>query len=85
MESRQDACTTTIVNIQVIVKPNSKREGVEKLPDGTYRVAVHAPPHEGRANAAVMQLLAEYFSVPKSAIEVVRGETGRKKWVRLPE
>jgi len=72
------------VNIQVTVKPNARRAGVEKLADGTYRVAVHAPPHEGRANAAMIQLLADYFSVPKSTIEIVRGETGRKKWVRLP-
>ena len=71
------------MNIQITVRPDAKREGVEKLADGTYRVAVHAPPHEGRANAAVIQLLADYFSVPKSTIEIVRGETGRKKWVRL--
>lgn len=43
------------------------------------RIAVHAPPVEGRANAALIAFLAEQFSIPKSAIEIVSGELSRSK------
>ena len=58
--------------LSITVKPNAKREGVEKRPDGSYRVAVHAPPVEGKANEAVVEMLADYFSVPKSSVRIHR-------------
>jgi uncharacterized protein YggU (UPF0235/DUF167 family) len=41
-------------------------------------------PEAGKANAAVLALLAKALGVPKSALSIVRGETGRDKRVRLP-
>jgi len=43
------------------------------------KIAVHAPPIEGRANAALAAFLAEIFSVPKGAVELVSGELSRSK------
>lgn len=71
------------MRIEITVKPNSRRPGVEKLPDGTYRVAVNAPPREGRANEAVIEALAGYFDVPKSSIRIRMGSSGRKKVVEI--
>lgn len=71
------------MKIQVTVKPNVKREGVEKLPDGSYRVSVNAPPQEGRANKAVIELLAKFFKIPKSSITILRGQRGRKKLIEV--
>jgi uncharacterized protein (TIGR00251 family) len=56
---------------------------VEKLPDGTYRVAVNAPPREGRANDEVIEALADHFGVRKADIRIVRGAFGRKKVVEI--
>jgi uncharacterized protein len=47
------------------------------------RVAVTAPPVDGAANAAVVEALAAAFGVPKRAVAIVRGETGRRKTVRI--
>jgi hypothetical protein len=46
-------------------------------------VAVNAPPVDGKANEAVVRVLAETFGVARGAVTIVRGETGKKKTVRL--
>ncbi|MDO8527675.1 MAG: DUF167 domain-containing protein [Deltaproteobacteria bacterium] len=71
------------MKISITVKPNAKNPGVEKRPDGSYKVSVKSPPTEGKANAEVIKVLAEYFRVPKSDIEIVRGASGKKKWVEI--
>lgn len=67
----------------VLVKPKSRSEKVEKVDEKTLRVWVKAPPVEGRANDAVIKLLAEYFSVPKSRITFVTGTRGRHKIIEV--
>ncbi len=71
------------MKIEVRVKPGAKQDGVEKMPDGCYRVKVKSQPHEGKANAAVVELLAAYFKVPRSAVRIVRGQTGRSKLIDI--
>ncbi|QYO76781.1 DUF167 family protein [Devosia salina] len=66
------------------VTPNAGRdaiEGIESRDDGTsvLRVRVRAVPDKGKANAAVIALLAKALGVPKSALGVVSGETSRLK------
>ena len=73
------------VKTWILVKPNAKREGVERLSDGTLRVAVRAPATEGKANSAVIALLAQHFSVRKSAVRIVTGLRGRKKLAEVEE
>ena len=70
------------------VTPNAGRdviEGFERLSDGTevLRLRVAAVPDRGKANAAVVALLAKALQVPKSAITVVSGETARLKTVEI--
>ncbi len=71
------------MKISVTVKPQARKTKVERLPDGSYRVAVSAPAHEGRANEAVIEVLADFFDVPKSRVEIVSGASGRKKIVEI--
>lgn len=47
------------------------------------KIAVQAPPLEGRANAALIEFLADLFSVPRSAVELLSGEGSRSKVFRL--
>ena len=65
------------------VVPRAKKSGVEQMADGTWRVAVSAPAEGGKANAAVIEALAEEFDVPKSAVKIVRGLTGRLKEIEI--
>ncbi|HKV46181.1 MAG TPA: DUF167 domain-containing protein [bacterium] len=67
----------------VTVIPRARAARVERLEDGTLRVAVTAPPHEGRANAAVVAALAEHFGVPQSQVRIVAGRSGRRKVVEV--
>lgn len=71
------------MKIEITVKSNSRKPGVEKLPDGTYRVSVNAPPREGRANEEVIVALADFFGVKKSGIRIVLGTSGKKKVVEI--
>ncbi len=69
--------------IWVTVKPRAKKEEVRKTDDGEYIASVHAPPQEGQANKALIELLANYFSVPKSSVRIIRGQTGRRKLIEI--
>lgn len=68
----------------VRVKPGSKKGPlVETNDDGTLTVFVREPALDGRANEAVVVLLAKHFDVAKSRVRVVRGMTGRLKVVAV--
>jgi uncharacterized protein (TIGR00251 family) len=75
------------VVLDVLVQPRARRAEVGPVVgDGgseRLRVAVTAPPVEGAANAAVVEALAAAFGVPRRAVAIVRGETGRRKTVRI--
>lgn len=65
--------------IFVSVKPNAKREKVEKVGDIYYRVSVNAPARDGKANKAVISALSEFLGIGKIKIALVSGATSRKK------
>ena len=67
------------VTVDIAVKPRSSREGVGPIQGDRLCVTVNAPPVDGKANEAVVRLLASIFKIPRSAVTIVRGETGRKK------
>ena len=69
--------------IWVAVKPNSKKDEIQPIGDGTYSARVKAQPREGKANAALVDALAIYFSVPNSAVKILHGEAGRKKLIEI--
>ena len=72
------------LSLFIRVTPNAGRdsiEGVEARDDGAavLRVRVSAVPNKGKANAAVIVLIARALGVPRSAIAVTSGETARFK------
>ena len=71
------------VTVDIAVKPRSSREGVGPIQGDRLCVSVNAPPVDGKANEAVVRVLSAAFKVPRSAVTIVRGETGRKKTVRI--
>lgn len=71
------------LKIRVTVKPQAGSDEVKKISDGEYLVSVRAPARDGKANEALIELLAEHFSVRKSAIRIARGETARKKLLEI--
>lgn len=75
-----------LVSLRVTPNAGADRvEGTEQRDDGTavLRLRVSAVPDKGKANAAVIALLAKSLGIPKSAITLVAGETARLKTLRL--
>jgi uncharacterized protein len=71
------------LTISVTVKPNAKQVGVKKLTATEYRVSVIAPPEGGKANQAVLEILADHFGVAKSSVKILRGHKTRRKLIRV--
>ena len=69
--------------IFVQAKPRSKEEYLEKIDEHNYIVAIHEPPVKGLANKAIIQTIAKYFNVPKSAVEIVSGQTSKNKLIEI--
>lgn len=73
------------MRIFVKVKPSAKIESVEKIDEVHFIISVKAPPVEGKANEAVVKLLADYFSVPRGNVKIVSGLFSRNKVVEILE
>ena len=71
------------VTFDVLVQPRASRAKVGPLHDGRLKVAVTAPPVDGEANAAVVELIAKTLGVAKSAVSVVAGASSRRKTIRV--
>ena len=69
--------------IYVTVKPNAKRADIIAISATEFRVAVPVPAQDGKANHALIELLAGYFQIPKTTITILRGHSARKKLVEL--
>ena len=61
------------------VQPKARRTALECSAQGALKAAVTAPAEEGKANTAVMALLAQEWRLPKSAFDVLRGAAVRDK------
>lgn len=71
------------MKISVFVKIKSKVESIEQALDGSYVVRVNARPVEGEANTRIIELLAEYFKVPKKSITILSGHSSKKKIIQI--
>jgi uncharacterized protein (TIGR00251 family) len=71
------------VTIRVYVAPRSSASKVVGEHNGALKVALTAPPVEGAANKALVDLLAKLLGVPKGAVSIVSGESSRYKTVRV--
>jgi len=69
--------------VQLVVVPRAKRSRLLGLHGGVPKVALAAPPIEGRANEELIAFLAQIFGLPRSQIELLRGGTSRQKSVLL--
>lgn len=68
--------------IKVKVIPNAKKNRIVQERE-VFKVYVNAPAVEGKANKALIEILADYFQVRKSSIKIIRGEKAREKVIEL--
>ena len=69
--------------LQIRVQPRASRNEVSGYDGQVLRVRVTAPPEDGRANDALVTLLAEALDVPRSLVRILRGHTARNKVVSV--
>lgn len=76
----------TTINIKLTPKAAQNKIGAwEAGADGTriLKAYVTAVPEDGKANAALIALLAKEWKLPKGAFEIIRGQTDRHKTIRV--
>lgn len=76
--------------LSVHVTPNAKAEAIsiQTRQDGAppvLQVRVTVPPEDGKANAAVVELLAKALGIRRTALTIARGQTGRHKVIKIDE
>lgn len=75
------------VTLAVRAQPGAKKTAITGVygesPAAQVKIAVQAPPLEGRANSALIAFLAETFDLPKNRVELVSGELFRSKVILL--
>jgi uncharacterized protein (TIGR00251 family) len=71
------------MKITIKVKPNSKENKIEEDDFGIFNIWVTALPEKGKANRQVIEILSNYFKVPKSSINIVCGEKSKSKIIEI--
>ena len=70
------------MKIKVRVVPRAKKEKIVEE-DGVYKVYVHDPALEGKANKRVIEMLADFFNTKKYNIQIAQGKAARNKVVEV--
>lgn len=70
-----------VINVKVV--PRASRDQTAGVCGDAVKIRLRAPPVEGRANRALIEFLAGTLEIPKSAVELLRGHTGRRKLALL--
>ena len=71
--------------LRLKVKPGAREEDLTELPDGTWLARVKAQPVDGKANAALIALVAAHFGLRKAQVRIRSGAAGRMKLVQLED
>jgi hypothetical protein len=67
----------------VKVQPRAKKNGITGELGDALKLALTAPPVEGRANEACIEFFANLLDVPRSSVTIASGETSRRKVIRV--
>lgn len=71
------------ISFTVKVHPRARKNGITGAAGDALKLALSAPPVEGRANHAVIEFFADLFQIPRSSVTIASGETSRNKVVRV--
>ncbi len=75
--------TTSGATFAVKVHPRAKRNAITGEVGGALKVALTAPPADGKANEACIEFFAELLKVPRSSVTIAAGPTSRNKVIRV--
>ena len=69
--------------LNLYIQPKASRDQIVGLHGDELKVAITAPPIDGKANAHLSKYLAKAFKVPNSDVHILKGELGRHELVRI--
>nr|WP_237732839.1 DUF167 family protein YggU [Shewanella schlegeliana] len=69
--------------LQLYIQPKASRDQIVGLHGEEIKIAITAPPVDGKANAHLTKYLSKAFKVPKGDIEIIKGQMGRHKQVKI--
>jgi uncharacterized protein (TIGR00251 family) len=72
-----------IMTITIHTKPRARENKIEWIDAETAKISVTAPAEKGKANEAVLEILARELGIAKSFIEITRGKTTRIKQIQI--
>jgi len=71
--------------VKVKAYPCSKENKVIKKAEDSLEVRIREKPQEGRANEALLEIVADYFGVPREKIRLIKGRKQRNKIIEIKE
>src|SRR5262252_4094914 len=71
------------MTFSIKVHPRARKNAITGVVGNALKLALTAPPVEGRANQAVIEFFADLFAIPRSSVTIASGETSRNKVVRV--
>lgn len=71
------------ITVDILVQPRASRARIGPMHDGRLKIAVTAPPVDGEANAAVIELLARRLGISRGDIAVIAGASSRRKTLQI--
>jgi hypothetical protein len=71
------------ITFPVRAAPRAKRNAVAGLTGDALKICVTAPPEDGRANEALIEVLADWLGVKRRQVEIISGQSNRNKVVRI--
>lgn len=71
--------------LKIKVKPGSRVDELSEIDDGTWQARVKAPPVDGKANEALIALVAAHFGVRKAQVSIRSGASSRLKLVSIAD
>jgi len=71
--------------INVKVNTNSSKREVIKINESSYIIKFKTAREKGKANEKLIEILSEYFRIPKSRIQIIKGLTSSRKVIELAQ
>jgi uncharacterized protein (TIGR00251 family) len=72
-----------MITVRVVAKPRASKTRARGVMGDAVKIDIAAPPVDGEANATLVEFFARGLKIPKANVEIVVGESGRRKVVRL--
>lgn len=66
------------IKVKIKISPNASKNEIIKTEDGV-KIKITAQPIDGKANKCLIEYLSKTFKIPKSSIEILKGETSKEK------